>query len=75
MYYCENCDNTFESSPGNEVICPYCGSGETEEMQKCNICEEYFKEDDLYDTDGYVNGGCGYCCEQCIKDGDMVGIL
>lgn len=74
MYYCDVCDNTFENLQKNELICPFCGSSEVEEMQKCEMCEEYFREDDLHDTEGYINGGCGYCCEQCIQDGDMVEI-
>lgn len=74
MYYCEDCDNTFDNTQKNELVCPFCESNEIEEMQKCQMCEEYFREDDLHDTEEYINGGCGYCCEQCIQDGDMVEI-
>lgn len=40
-------------------------------LQKCEICGEYFNPDDLQDTTEMINGGCGYCCEQCIEDGGM----
>lgn len=71
MYYCNNCDTSFEEK---KDTCPFCGSDDVEEMKQCEMCEEYFKEDDLHDTEEYINGGCGYCCEQCIEDGDMVEI-
>lgn len=42
-----------------------------EYKKQCEICGEWFDEDELQDTTEYINGGCGYCCEQCIEDGDM----
>lgn len=42
-----------------------------EEKKKCEICGEWFDEDELQDTTEMINGGCGYCCEQCIEDADM----
>lgn len=53
--------------------CPICG-GEVEEAMKCDMCGEYYPEDDLEDTDEYINGGCGYCCQDCIEDANMVAI-
>lgn len=41
------------------------------ELKKCSVCEEYFEEDDLVNTEGMLNGGIGYVCEQCIEDGDI----
>lgn len=40
-------------------------------MKQCEICKEWYEEDELEDTTEYINGGLGYCCEQCIIDGDM----
>ena len=37
-------------------------------MQKCDICGVEVEEDELYDTEGCVNGGVGYVCEQCVED-------
>lgn len=54
--------------------CPYCGNEPVEEAQKCDMCEEWFNPDDLQDTTEYLNGGCGYCCQNCIADGDMIEI-
>ena len=53
------------------LICPNCNSQDIEELQKCDICHEYFLEDELVDTEGMLNGGVGYACEQCIEDGDI----
>ena len=50
--------------------CPSC-AGAFEEARECECCGEYFPEEMLEDTEGYVNGGCGYCCEGCIDAGDM----
>ena len=48
--------------------CPHCGSDDYEEMEKCAMCEEYFRHDDLIDTEGMSNGGIGYVCEDCLED-------
>lgn len=53
--------------------CPQC-SGAYEEAKQCEICGEYFTDDELQDTTEMVNGGLGMCCEGCIDDGDMVEI-
>ena len=53
--------------------CPVC-SGAYEEAKQCEICGEYFTDDELTDTTEYINGGCGDCCEQCIEDGGMYAI-
>ncbi len=52
----------------NMEICPICGSSNIEEMQECDYCGEWNKEDDLEDTEGLVGGGIGYLCPQCIED-------
>lgn len=48
--------------------CPHCGSDDYEEMVKCAMCEEYFRHDDLIDTEGLPNGGIGNICEDCLKN-------
>lgn len=48
--------------------CPHCGSDNYEEMEKCAMCEEYFRHDDLIDTEGMPNGGVGYVCPSCYED-------
>lgn len=50
--------------------CPNC-SGAYDDAKKCEICGEYFLEEELEDTTEMINGGCGYCCSQCIEDNDM----
>lgn len=37
-------------------------------MEKCSMCDEYFRHDDLIDTEGLANGDRGYVCEDCLKD-------
>jgi len=41
--------------------------------QQCNICKEWFEEDELIDTEGMVNGSVGHVCEQCLEDCDIGG--
>jgi len=55
-------------------LCPYCGEDDFEEMKKCDVCEEWTKEDDLIDTDGLVGGGTGYVCPQCARDCEIGGV-
>lgn len=50
--------------------CPNC-SGSYDDAKECEICGEYFLEEELEDTTEMINGGCGYCCSQCIEDNDM----
>lgn len=66
--------NLFQDSHKTEIlICPFCESdGTIEEMKECDYCGEWFKEDDLEDTEGAVNGGIGYLCEQCLQDCDII---
>lgn len=45
-----------------------------EELEQCEICEEWFKSDELTDTTEYINGGCSRCCQQCIDDCEMIEI-
>lgn len=69
--YCGVSD-LFDSRTYTDMcVCPNCEDDDIEELEKCNICEEWFKSEDLIDTTEYVNGGCGYCCEQCIEDRNM----
>lgn len=53
------------------LVCPFCNSEDIQEMQKCDVCEEYFLEDDLTDTEEAVNGGIGYLCDDCLEDCDV----
>ncbi len=55
-------------------VCPNCEDEDIEELEQCEICEEWFRSEQLTDTTEYVNGGCGYCCEQCMEDAEMVEI-
>lgn len=38
---------------------------------QCEICHEWFLNEELEDTTEMINGGCGYCCEDCIENGEM----
>lgn len=58
-------------------VCPFCEEADYEELKQkelkqCSQCEEWFDEDDLYDTEEAIGGGCGYLCEQCLRDSDIV---
>ncbi len=53
------------------LICPECKDDDIEELMQCDICGEFFEEDELIDTDGMVNGSVGYVCEQCLHDNDI----
>lgn len=68
--------NLFQDRHYHTVYrCPYCHDYEDlEEAMQCDMCQEYYPEDDLEDTEGYINGGCGYCCPDCITDAEMVAI-
>lgn len=48
--------------------CPHCDSDNIEEMKECARCEEFFREDDLTDTEGLVGGGIGDLCFDCMQD-------
>ncbi len=48
--------------------CPHCGSDNIEEMKECDRCGEFFREDDLTDTEGLVGGGIGDLCFDCMRD-------
>ena len=69
-------DNLFQDRHYHTIyMCPYCHDNEDlEEAMKCDICEEYYSQDDLTDTTEYINGGVGYCCEGCMQDADMRAI-
>ena len=53
--------------------CPYCKDDDVEELVLCESCQEYCKEDELHDTEGMINGGIGYVCEQCMENFDIRG--
>lgn len=38
------------------------------DLEKCEMCGEYNFSEYLIDTDGMVNGGIGYVCENCKSD-------
>ena len=42
---------------------------EEEETLICPICGN--ETDELFDTEGKINGGIGECCEQCLTDFDI----
>ena len=53
----------------NIEVCPYCEDKDIIELEQCDCCEEWFEE--LYDTEGLINGGIGFICEQCFKDNEV----
>ena len=70
MYICKDCESTFDKpdtyrenvgeywgTPAYQTFgcCPYCKSGEYEEMKRCKSCGEYHVEDGDY-------------CDQCLSD-------
>lgn len=64
-YKCYDCDRTFNepkfmTEAHGEVFacCPHC-NGSFDEAKKCQICGEYFLEDEL-------NGGC--VCDDCVEE-------
>ena len=62
-------------TPLTLYVCPNCNDGDDlEELEQCEICGEWFNQEDLTDTTGYINGGCGYCCTQCVEDAEMIEI-
>ena len=60
-------------TPHNLEICPYCKDDDIEELVVCDGCGEWYREDELHDTEGRLNGGIGYVCEQCLEDFDIRG--
>lgn len=52
-------------------VCPYCDDDDIEELEQCEICEEWFRSEDLTDTEGMVGGNVGYACPQCLEDCDI----
>lgn len=89
MYKCSRCDFEFEEPKRKKInisniflgeetahilVCPECESDDLEELKQCEICHEWFNEDELFDTEGMLNGGVGYVCEQCMEDCDIKDI-
>ena len=89
MYKCLKCEYEFEEPSrkeikisniflgeeiAHELVCPECESDDLEELKQCEICHEWFNEDELFDTEGMLNGGVGYVCEQCMEDCDIKDI-
>lgn len=57
----------FSSSTRTTLFtCPSCGSEEISELEECDCCGEFVKE--TYSTEGMINGGIGYVCENCLRD-------
>lgn len=54
--------------------CPVCGSDDIEEMVQCDRCEEFFREDDLIDTEEMVGGNIGLLCWDCARDCEVGGL-
>lgn len=38
------------------------------DLKQCIQCENIELEEDMFDTEGIVNGGIGYICESCKED-------
>lgn len=64
MYICTECMEVFENlswwtEPHGEEMCgcPYCG-GTAQEAKKCEICNEYYLEEELH----------GGVCDKCIGE-------
>lgn len=55
----------------NIYLCPNCNDEDIEELSKCELCGEWVQDDYIHDTTEMINGGVGWCCEQCIEDADM----
>lgn len=53
-------------------VSPCCKTVDYDELKECDYCGELFKENELEDTSEAINGGCGYLCEQCINDCDII---
>lgn len=68
---CDNCGKEFKPKDninqvkGNELVCDECFK---EYYQLCPMCQEYEHEDNMIDTEGKINGGIGYVCEECGRD-------
>lgn len=62
-------DNLFTDRNRMDIlVCPHCSDDDIEEMKKCDRCEEWFKEEDLTDTEEMIGGGIGDLCDDCIRD-------
>lgn len=74
MLKCKECDALFEEPKkleNGDEVCPECESKDFEEAERCEMCGQWFNLDELVDTEGMVNGGIGYCCDDCCEDGDI----
>lgn len=56
------------------LVCPHCESEDIEEMVQCDRCEEFFRENDLIDTEEMVGGNIGLLCCDCAKDCEIGGV-
>lgn len=63
-------DNLFENLHKIKIEkCPHCKcDGYFEEMQTCDVCGEYCREDDLIDTEELAGGNVGMLCPDCYRD-------
>ena len=76
MFYCENCEKTFDKPKKDTEFyeywgerfstdidcCPFCGNEGIEEMERCPICGEPMKASD-------------YICNECFNEQCYVGNL
>lgn len=64
-YYGVN--SLFETRTKTNIdVCPNCHSENITELYECDNCGEF--DDELFDTEGKINGGIGYVCYQCLQD-------
>lgn len=64
--------NLFQSKNYTTIqVCPNCVSKELEELERCDICEQWYSEEELFDVSEYRNGFNGCCCQKCIDDNYM----
>lgn len=64
--------NLFPNETRLDVyLCPNCNDDDIEVLEQCGICEEWFRSEDLTDTEGMIGGNVGYACPQCLEDCDI----
>lgn len=67
MFICDHCHEEFDEpkfvhgDEGTGDVCPNCGSSDFQEAKQCEICGDYFQEDDVYGWDHKV---CRHCIEE-----------
>lgn len=68
--YYEIASDVMSRTPMTLYFCPCCGadSDYIEELSECDMCEGYYPECVLTDTEGFPNGGVGQVCPDCLKN-------